>query len=79
MTLGGLFDLIWKFPPLAQKIEAPLSRYAVGLLTYTSTYDISAAKRDFGYQARVKQNTGMPKLKAWVDELGGVEAFVEHV
>mgnify|MGYP000253534619 CR=1 FL=1 len=79
MALGGLFDIIWKLPVLARKVEAPLSRYAVGLLTYSSTFDISAAKKDFDYKALVKQNTGMPQLKKWVDELGGVEAFVDHV
>ena len=76
MFLGGIFDLIWKIPALARKIDPPLSRYAVGLLTYTSTYNISAAKRDFGYNPRVNQRTGLPSLKQWVEDIGGLETFL---
>lgn len=76
MCIGGLFDLVWKIPALARTVEAPLSRYAVGLLTYSSTFDISAAKKDFGYQPEVNQNTGMASLKQWVKDIGGVDKFV---
>ena len=76
MRIGGLFDLIWKIPLLARKVEAPLSRYAVGLLTYSSTFDISAAKNDFGYQPKVNQETGMISLKNWVNDIGGIDKFV---
>lgn len=79
MFIGGLFDLVWKIPVLARKVEAPLSRYAVGLLTYSSTFNISAAKNDFGYQPKVNQNTGMDSLKKWVNNIGGVEKFVSHL
>ena len=76
MRIGGLFDLIWKIPLLARKVEAPLSRYAVGLLTYSSTFNISAAKNDFGYQPKVNQETGMVSLKSWVGDIGGIDKFV---
>lgn len=76
MRFGGLFDLIWKIPKLARDVEAPLSRYAVGLLTYSSTFDISAAKKDFGYQPKVNQTTGLAGLTKWVDEIGGTDKFV---
>lgn len=76
MRIGGLFDLIWKIPKLAREVEAPLSRYAVGLLTYSSTFDISAAKKDFAYQPKVNQETGMASLKQWVDDIGGTDKFV---
>lgn len=76
MRIGGLFDLIWKIPVLARKVEAPLSRYAVGLLTYSSTFNISAAKNDFGYNPKVNQSTGMASLKNWVDDIGGIDKFV---
>lgn len=79
MFMGGIFDLIWKIPALARKSAPPLSRYAVGLLYYTSTYDISAAKKDFGYAPKIKQKNGLEKLKQWINETGGVERFVEHV
>jgi nucleoside-diphosphate-sugar epimerase len=76
MRIGGIFDLIWKIPTLARKVEAPLSRYAVGLLTYSSTFDISAAKKDFDYNPKVNQNTGMANLKKWVEDTGGIDKFV---
>jgi len=76
MRIGGIFDLIWKIPALARKVEAPLSRYAVGLLTYSSTFDISAAKKDFGYNPKVNQSTGMASLKTWVNDIGGTNKFV---
>ncbi|MEH6448415.1 MAG: NAD-dependent epimerase/dehydratase family protein [Oleispira sp.] len=76
MRIGGIFDLIWKIPALARKVEAPLSRYAVGLLTYSSTFDISAAKKDFGYNPKVNQSTGMASLKTWVNDIGGTDKFV---
>ena len=76
MRIGGLFDLIWKIPVLARKVEAPLSRYAVGLLTYSSTFDISAAKKDFDYQPKMNQETGMFSLKKWVNDIGGIDKFV---
>lgn len=76
MRIGGLFDLIWKIPVLARKVEAPLSRYAVGLLTYSSTFDISAAKKDFDYQPKINQDKGMASLQQWVNKIGGIDKFV---
>jgi nucleoside-diphosphate-sugar epimerase len=76
MRIGGVFDLVWKIPFLARTVEAPLSRYAVGLLTYSSTFNISAAKKDFNYQPKVNQETGMASLEQWVESIGGTDKFV---
>jgi nucleoside-diphosphate-sugar epimerase len=39
--------------------EPLLTRYTVGVLARTQTYDISAARRDLGYQPQVSFNEGM--------------------
>lgn len=79
MFLGAIFDLIWKLPVLARNIDPPVSRYAVGLLTYSSTYNISAAKNDFGYQPKINQSIGLENLEQWVEETGGIDTFVAYV
>ncbi len=79
MFIGGIFDIIWKIPAIARKSAPPLSRYAVGLFSLTSTYDISAAKKDFGYKSKIKQSKGLDALKKWIEQTGGIEKFVESV
>ena len=39
--------------------EPLLTRYTVGVLTRTQTYDIGAARRDLGYEPPVSFNEGM--------------------
>lgn len=79
MFVGGICDLIWRIPVLARSVDMPISRYAVGLMTVTSTYDISAAKEDFGYAPKIKQNQGFQELNRWIADTGGVEQYVAHV
>jgi nucleoside-diphosphate-sugar epimerase len=79
MFLATVFDLIWTIPALARKIGPPISRYSVGLLILNSTYNISAAKRDFGYDPKVKQSEGLQRLSDWINEIGGLEKYVAHV
>lgn len=79
MFLGGVFELIWKIPALARKSAPPLSRYSVGLLIYNSTYDIGAAKKDFGYSPKIKQKEGIENLVEWINKGGGVDVFLKYV
>jgi nucleoside-diphosphate-sugar epimerase len=79
MWLARIFDLVWTIPALARKMGPPISRYSVGLLILNSTYDISAAKRDFGYDPKIKQREGLQRLSEWVDKIGGLEQYVAHV
>jgi 2-alkyl-3-oxoalkanoate reductase len=74
--IARLFDLVWKLPALARRYPPPLSAYAVALLSRTATYDISAARRDLGYQPRVDQATGLVQLKSWIDGIGGIQALI---
>lgn len=79
MFIGGVFDLVWKIPALARSVDLPISRYAVGLMIYTSTYDIGAAKRDFGYAPKIRQKQGLEELTRWIADIGGLEHYVAHV
>ncbi|MFI1303027.1 NAD-dependent epimerase/dehydratase family protein [Streptomyces sioyaensis] len=78
-ALAGAVDRLWQLPPLRARVAPPLSRYTVALLTRSTTYDTSAAARDFGYTADTDQETGLRQLTAWVESAGGVEAFVRAV
>ncbi|MEV6319098.1 NAD-dependent epimerase/dehydratase family protein [Streptomyces sp. NPDC051776] len=72
-------ELLWRLPRLAHRKSPPLSRYAVALLTRSSTYDTGAAERDFGYMPTTDQDQGLRQLAAWVESIGGAEAFVRAV
>lgn len=76
--LVNTIEAVWRIPFLAHRYPPPLSRYSVALLTRSSTYDTSAAQRDFGYRPRVDQGTGLRQLKEWVDGIGGIEEFVRY-
>ena len=75
-TMAGLVDQVWRLPVLAAHWAPPLSRYGLSLLTRTTTYDTSAASRDFGFRPPVDQSTGLRLVKEWVDGTGGVAALL---
>jgi nucleoside-diphosphate-sugar epimerase len=74
-TIARTLDLAWKLPALGHHSAPPLSEYVVCLLTRTGTYDIGAARRDFGYRPRIDPARGLTLLKAWIDGNGGTAAF----
>lgn len=74
-ALAGAADTLWKVPYLAHRVPPPISRYSVGLVTLSSTFDCGAAQRDFNYFPKVDQQTGLARLKEWVNQIGGVEEF----
>jgi nucleoside-diphosphate-sugar epimerase len=51
--------------------EPRLSRWIVRELTTARWFDISAARRDLGYEPRVSLDDGMRRLAAWIEEQGG--------
>ncbi|MGW2187722.1 NAD-dependent epimerase/dehydratase family protein [Streptomyces sp. NPDC001667] len=71
-------DMLWKVPALAEHRSPPISRYTLALLTRSATYDTSAARRDLG-APEVDHETGMTRLTAWIDSIGGADAFVRKV
>ena len=52
--------------------EPRLSRWIVRELTKSHWFDISAARRDLGYEPQVTIDEGMRRLSAWVED-GGLE------
>ncbi|MFD0278044.1 NAD-dependent epimerase/dehydratase family protein [Kitasatospora sp. NPDC127111] len=74
-ALVGSVELLWRLPALAARREPPISRYAVALLTRSTTYSTSAAERDFGYRPVTDQETGLRRLRDWVESIGGPDAF----
>lgn len=46
--------------------EPPMTRFVAAQLATSHWYDISAAKRDFGYQPRVSTEEGMQRLGKWL-------------
>jgi nucleoside-diphosphate-sugar epimerase len=71
--LGVTIETIWKLFRL--KSEPRLNRYKVATLTQPCHFDISAARRDLGYEPTVALNEGMRELRAWV-ETGGLDAVL---
>ena len=77
-AIARTLDLAWKLPALGHHSAPPLSEYVVCLLTRTGTYDISAARRDFGYRPQVDPARGLTLLKAWIESIGGTAAFTRQ-
>jgi nucleoside-diphosphate-sugar epimerase len=46
--------------------EPPMTRFLAAQLARSHWYDISAARRDFGYEPRVSTAEGMRRLAAWL-------------
>ncbi len=76
--VATVFDVLWKLPFLGHRRSPPMSRYLASLLIHHATYDIAAARRDFGYVPRVDRDEGFARIHAWLGE-GGTDKFIEHV
>ena len=63
---GALLEGVWRALPL--KGEPPMTRFLAEQLSTTHWYDITAAKRDFGYVPRVSFEEGLRRLaSAWTN------------
>jgi nucleoside-diphosphate-sugar epimerase len=61
---GAVLEALWRVLPL--KGEPPMTRFLAEQLATAHWYDISAAKRDFGYEPRINFEQGLWRLKrAW--------------
>jgi nucleoside-diphosphate-sugar epimerase len=47
--------------------DPPLTRFVASELSSAHWFDISAARRDLGYQPRISLDEGFERLKAWFD------------
>jgi nucleoside-diphosphate-sugar epimerase len=60
IAAGTVFETTWKL--LRLRSEPPLTRWSAEHLSTAHWYDISAAKRDLGYTARVSIAEGLKRL-----------------
>lgn len=60
MAAGTVFENVWKLFKL--KSEPPVTRWSAEHLSTAHWYDISAAKRDFGYEIEVSVSEGLELL-----------------
>lgn len=61
---GALLEGIWTI--LGRTDEPRMTRFLAAQLATSHYFDISAAKRDFGYVPRVSMAEGMERLKIWL-------------
>ncbi len=64
-SAAAIVESLWKLLRLYS--EPPITRYLVSQLSTAHWYDISAARRDLGYQPNVSYAEGMKRLKAWAE------------
>ena len=60
---GAVLEPAWKLLRLPG--EPPMTRFLAEQLSTPHWYDISAARRDFGYVPRVSMDEGLERLAAW--------------
>jgi 2-alkyl-3-oxoalkanoate reductase len=61
---GTAFELAYRLLLLRQ--EPPMTRFLAAQLGRSHWFDISAARRDFGYRPLVSTAEGMARLKEWL-------------
>ncbi len=63
-TAGWIFELIYAiFQP---REEPPLTRFVARELTTAHWFDISAARRDLGYEPKISLEEGLERLTIWL-------------
>jgi nucleoside-diphosphate-sugar epimerase len=63
---GAVLEGLWTL--LGRTDEPRMTRFLAAQLATSHYFDISAARRDFGYEARVTMAQGMERLKSWLTE-----------
>lgn len=61
---GSILEGAYKL--LSRSDEPPMTRFVAKQLSTAHWYDLSAAKRDLGYEPRVSIEVGMRRLKEWL-------------
>ena len=56
--------------------EPRVTRYSLGLLAYSQTLDISAARRELGYEPKVSIDEGLRRYADWLREPKGNDGIV---
>jgi 2-alkyl-3-oxoalkanoate reductase len=62
--VGLACEAIWTIT--GRQTEPPMTRFLASQLATSHWFDVSAARRDFGYQPRVSTDEGMRRLGQWL-------------
>lgn len=65
---GVICEQFWKFLPL--KDEPPMTRFVARELSTAHWFDISASRRDLGYEPKISVAEGLTHLKSWLAAMG---------
>lgn len=63
---GAVLEGLWTL--LGRTDEPRMTRFLAAQLATSHWFDISAARRDFGYEPRISMAQGMERLKSWLTE-----------
>ena len=64
--IGALFECVYRLTGTHR--EPPMTRFLAGQLAKSHYFNITAARRDFGYEPRISTAEGMRHLFAWLRE-----------
>jgi len=64
---GAICEAVWKLFKLPG--EPPMTRFVAKELATAHWFNITAARRDFGYQPEIILDVGMKHLKHWLDSI----------
>jgi nucleoside-diphosphate-sugar epimerase len=67
-TAGAMMEGLWTV--LRRGHEPPMTRFLAAQLGTSHYFDISAARRDLGYEPRVSMAEGMQRLETWLKASG---------
>ncbi|RME50837.1 MAG: NAD-dependent epimerase/dehydratase family protein [Deltaproteobacteria bacterium] len=76
-AIGTVMEWAWRLLPLSG--HPIVTRYGVAHLARTTTYTIEKARRDLGYTPRVGLEEGLEAVRAWVEEIGGIDRLIGGV
>jgi nucleoside-diphosphate-sugar epimerase len=62
--IGALFESIYRI--VGARSEPPMTRFVARQLSTSHWYDLTAAKRDLGYEPRVTTEEGLRELRNWL-------------
>lgn len=62
--IGSVCETVYRL--LRLHSEPPMTRFLAAQLSTSHWFDISAAKRDFGYEPKVSTSEGMQRLATWL-------------
>lgn len=65
---GAVCETVWRL--LRLESEPRMTRFLAAQLSTSHYFDISAARRDFGYEPTISTAEGMCRLKRWLDDAG---------